>query len=69
MKQTVETMFFELLKRFDSQLPLLHPLTDMQIESKKLTKLIEAQKQTETELQAEDIKKVSSNALNQFETK
>lgn len=44
VKQTVETMFFELLKRFNANLPLLHPVNDMEINDKRLLKLIEAQK-------------------------
>jgi len=39
--KTVEMMYFELLKRFDNgkTLPLLDPITDMEIESKSLVKL------------------------------
>ena len=36
-------MYFELMKRFRSDLPLLHPVKDMEIESRTLTKLLSAQ--------------------------
>jgi len=36
-------MYFELLKRFKGTLPLLHPISDMEIESKTLKKLLDAQ--------------------------
>ena len=43
VESTVEMMYFELLKRFKGSLPLLHPVSDMEIESKTLKKLLEAQ--------------------------
>lgn len=36
-------MYFELIKRFKGDLPLLNPLDDMEIESKKLKKLLKEQ--------------------------
>lgn len=42
VEQTVEMMYFELLKRFPSGLPLLHPVDDMEIKSKTLRKLLSA---------------------------
>ena len=36
-------MYFELIKRFPSGMPLLHPVDDMEIKSKTLKKLLEAQ--------------------------
>ena len=36
-------MYFELLKRFPNGLPLLHPIDDMEIKSKALKKLLQAQ--------------------------
>ena len=39
-------MYFELLKRFQGGgLPLLHPVDDMEIESKTLRKLLKQQEQ------------------------
>ncbi len=44
VEQTVEMMYFELVKRFKGGiLPLLHPVDDMEIKSKKLKKLLDAQ--------------------------
>ena len=43
VEQTVEMMYFELMKRFQSNLPLLHPAVDMEIKSKTLKKLLDAQ--------------------------
>lgn len=43
VETTVEMMYFELLKRFKGTLPLLHPISDMEIESKTLKKLLDAQ--------------------------
>jgi len=36
-------MYFELMKRFPTGLPLLHPVDDMEIKSKTLRKLLSAQ--------------------------
>jgi len=40
-------MYFELLRRFDGgkNLPLLDPIDDMEIESERLTKLVDAKKE------------------------
>jgi hypothetical protein len=41
----IEMMYFELLRRFDQgQLPLLHPIKNMEIDDARLKKLMEAQK-------------------------
>jgi hypothetical protein len=37
-------MYFELLRRFDNNLPTLHAIDDMDIESERLNELIKAQK-------------------------
>ena len=37
-------MYFELLRRFNGNIPLLDPVEDMEIEDKLLTKLIKARK-------------------------
>ena len=46
-------MYFELLKRFQGALPLLHPVDDMEIESKKLKKLLNEQELTSARLNEE----------------
>ena len=43
VESTVEMMYFELLRRFQGGLPLLHPVDDMEIKSKTLKKLLAAQ--------------------------
>ena len=40
VEKTVEMMYFELFKRFDNNIPLLHPVDDMEIEDKRLKKLL-----------------------------
>lgn len=36
-------MYFEMIKRFKGEFPVLHPKTDMEISDKLLDKLLEAQ--------------------------
>ena len=42
VEKTVELMYFELLRRFKENIPLLHPVDDMEIEDKVLGQLLEA---------------------------
>lgn len=42
-EKSIEMMYFELIKRFKGNFPLLHPKTDMEIHDKLLDKLLEAQ--------------------------
>ena len=48
-------MYFELLKRFQGNLPLLHPVDDMEIESKTLRKLLKQQELVTQRLSEADI--------------
>jgi hypothetical protein len=41
-EKSIELMFFELVKRFKGEFPLLDPKEDMEIESPLLEKLIQA---------------------------
>lgn len=41
-EKSIELMYFELIKRFKNDFPLLHPKTDMEISDKLLDKLLEA---------------------------
>jgi hypothetical protein len=41
-------MYFELIRRFDNNLPVFHPIDDMEIEDKRLDELIKAQKALNT---------------------
>jgi hypothetical protein len=40
VEKSIELMYFELLKRFKGDVPLLHPVKDMEIEDKTLDKLL-----------------------------
>ena len=55
VEATVEMMFFELLKRFQGNLPLLHPVDDMEIGSRTLKKLLSAQQVITERLQEASI--------------
>ena len=41
-EKSIELMYFELMKRFKGDFPLLHPKKDMEISDKLLNKLLEA---------------------------
>jgi hypothetical protein len=43
-EKQIEMMYFELLRRFENgkNLPLLHPVDDMDIENERLSKLMQA---------------------------
>ena len=69
VEPTVEMMYFELLKRFNGELPLLHPLSDMEIESSTLKKLIEGQRSITEKLNESDISGLTEAEQTKYDRK
>ena len=63
-------MYFELLKRFQGgALPLLHPVDDMEIGSKTLRKLLDAQQVVSERLSEDSITGVTEAQQGMYERK
>lgn len=62
-------MYFELLKRFKSNLPLLHPIDDMEIGSKTLKKLLDAQEVVTERLNESTIANLTEAQQGMYERK
>ena len=62
-------MYFELLKRFKGNLPLLHPIENMEIKSKTLKKLLRAQELTTEKLEQTEIKGLPVGQEGMYERK
>ena len=69
VEQTVEMMYFELLKRFPNGLPLLHPVDDMEIKSKTLRKLLSAQEVVTQRLNEQSIVGLTEAQQGMYERK
>lgn len=62
-------MYFELIRRFEDKLPTFHPIGDMEIEDKRLTDLIKAQKVLNSQLALPELAELPADAESQFERK
>ena len=62
-------MYFELLKRFKGNLPLLHPIENMEIKCKTLKKLLRAQELTTEKLEQTEIKGLTVGQEGMYERK
>lgn len=70
-QKTVEIMYFEILKRFGGGLnvPVMHPVADMEIKSKTLEELLKAKKAILTQLEATEIQKLTPSQEAQYHRK
>ena len=68
-EKSIELMYFELMKRFKGDFPLLHPKTDMEIHDKLLDKLLEAQSVIKTSLSDPEISKLSAASQSLYDRK
>lgn len=65
----MELMYFELLRRFNGNIPLLDPVEDMEIEDKLLTKLIKARKDLDSQLAGTQYQAISETQQTQYDRK
>eukprot|EP01022_Parablepharisma_sp_SALTPOND_P014220 TRINITY_DN1916_c0_g1_i1.p1 TRINITY_DN1916_c0_g1~~TRINITY_DN1916_c0_g1_i1.p1 ORF type:complete len:1081 (+),score=160.85 TRINITY_DN1916_c0_g1_i1:7764-11006(+) len=62
-----ERLYLELMKRFNFQLPLMDPVTDMEIDDPNLRTLIERRKVLEEKIKGQSIAKFSPDEIQRFE--
>lgn len=68
-EKSIELMYFELIKRFKGDFPLLHPKVDMEINDKLLDKLLEAQGVVADQLRDPQLKQLSAASQSLYERK
>lgn len=69
VEKTVEEIYFEMMRRFSGQPPLLHPVRDMEIEDKTLGKLLEAQESVTKQLQEDSLASLDEQQTGMFARK
>jgi len=69
VKKNVETMYIKMMEKLGNNVPLLHPVDDMQIEDKKLHKLLETQQEITEYLSKDEIALLSTEQQDSFSRK